>query len=662
MKRKLITLSFVASGLLLSACSEAESPEDAVTTFVEQWENRAYDQMYAMLTEEARNTITEEEFIERYENIYDNLVTEFTIEPSLPEEWSEEAHEDIPIVVSMETIAGPHSFEEQLRVTQPEDDEDSWKFDWGLHLLFPELEEEENIRLNRDEPVRGEIFSEDGQGLAINGTVITMAVVPERFEDEDSEITRLAGALDVTEDYIRTQLDQAWVTDESLVPIGQKPETELGAIEEIMDDVPGFSFQMDGGRVYPFAENAAHLTGFVRPITAEQLEERDGQGYHQNSLLGQSGLENAQEELLRGTPGIEINIVNADGEKKTTIVEQEMINGEDLYLTINMDLQEEMMNQLDGERGTAVALHPMTGETLALVSSPSYDPNLVTLGLSSSQRAELDEDENEPMLNRFYSLYSPGSTFKAMTAAFGLERGTLSPEDTIDVTGLEWQPENSDWGNYSVRRVTDPGEPVNLEAALIYSDNIYFAQEALELGEDVMVEEAESFGFSESIPYLYPVRQSLLTGEDGFNSEIQIADSGYGQGQVLVNPIHLASMYTPFLNDGNMILPVLGKDEDTGVVWKTPMASETATMIDDALEQVVSSPNGTASSMQVDGISLAAKTGTAEVGGSEDGTVLGWVVSYDRDNPELLIAMMQEGVGSGGVVPKVKEVYEYMNR
>ncbi|GAF17518.1 LOW QUALITY PROTEIN: penicillin-binding protein 3 [Bacillus sp. JCM 19046] len=661
MKRKQLSISLIACGLLvLSACSNDESPEAAITTFIEHWENRAYDQMYAMLTDDVQASFSEEAFIERYENIYNSLVPEFTIDPSLPEEWSEEGYEDIPIAISMETIAGAYSFEEQLRVVQPSEDEEEWRVQWGSHLIFPDLGDEDSVRVNRTDPVRGEIFSADGQGLAINGTVVTLAVVRDRFEDMESEISSIAAAFDMTEDSIRSQLEQGWVEDSSFVPIGQKPESELGFIESVMDDVPGFTYRMDGGRVYPFAENAAHLIGYVRPITAEQLEDRTDQVITA-ILFGRAG-ESAQEELLRGTPGVKIHLENADGDDKATIVEQETVNGEDLHLTIDIDLQQEITNQFAGEKGTAVALDPLTGATLALVSSPSYDPNSVTLGLSASQRAEIEEDENQPMLNRFYSLYSPGSTFKAMTAAIGLEEGTLSPEDSIEVNGLEWQPENADWGNYSVRRVTDPGGPVDLTAALVYSDNIYFAQEALELGEEAMTEGAAAFGFSETVPYLYPFRQSLLTGEDGFNSEIQLADSGYGQGQILINPVHLASMYTTFLNEGELILPVLGKEEETGVTWKTPMSAETATIIDDALEQVVSSPNGTASSMQIDGLSLAAKTGTAEVGSSEDGTVLGWVVSYDRDNPELLLAMMQEDVGSGEVVPKVKELYQYMNR
>ncbi len=257
----------------------------------------------------------------------------------------------------------------------------------------------------------------------------------------------------------------------------------------------------------------------------------------------------------------------------------------------------------------------------------------MALGLTNNQREELDENEDEPMLNRFYYSFSPGSTMKPLTAAFGLEQGTLVPDDTIDVSGNEWQPEGSDWGNYSVRRVTDPGGPVDLTDALVYSDNIYFANVALDLGEDSMQEWAEAFGFYETIDYLYPFKQSSLTEEGGFSTEIQLADSGYGQGQVQVNPLHLAAMYTPFLNEGAMIQPVLDQDEETGVTWKEPISAGTAVWIDEALEKVVSSPNGTAHAMQIDGYSLAAKTGTAELSGVQGDSgddVLGWVVSYNE--------------------------------
>ena len=147
-----------------------------------------------------------------------------------------------------------------------------------------------------------------------------------------------------------------------------------------------------------------------------------------------------------------------------------------------------------------------------------------------------------------------------MTAAIGLEAGALRPEEKREISGRSWQADAS-WGNYTVRRVTDPGKPVNLRDAFVYSDNIYFAQTALDIGEEAFLEGAKGFGIGEKFPFAYPVKASQLAGEDGIQSEVQLADTGYGQGQVLMSALHLALTYTPLVNGGNMLAPQLEKSE-----------------------------------------------------------------------------------------------------
>ncbi|WDF04508.1 MULTISPECIES: penicillin-binding transpeptidase domain-containing protein [Shouchella] len=653
MKKAAVFSTFSIISIFLAACS-TETPENSAQSFIDHWENRDYASMYQMVTSDVQESISEEDFIARYENIYDGLINDFTIEAIVPEEFTGENEEQIPVNVSMTTVAGEYEFEEQLSFVWDErEDDPSWKLEWGSQLIFPDLSDEDSVRYNASKQKRGEIFDKEGQGLAINGEVIDLAVVPNRFEEEESEIAEIADRLGRSKESIEQALDQSWVEEGSLVLIGQMPASELEAIEALYEDVPGFTYQMSEGRVYPFGEAAAHLIGYIRPITAEQLEERREEGYTEQSLVGQTGLELIKEEQLRGAPGGEIVIVDADGERKETIVEREAEDGDNVHLTIRMDLQEELMNELDGEPGTAVALDSETGETLALVSSPSYDPNQMTLGLPSAQREELEENEDQPLLNRFSNRFSPGSTMKAITAAIGVDSGTVDPNETVDEPGHEWQPADSDWGGYHVRRVTDPNGAVDLFDAMAYSDNIYFAQAALAIGEEELLAGAEAFGFNETFAFTYSLQQSLLTGEEGFKSEIQLADTGYGQGEILTNPVHLAAMFTTFINEGQLIQPILEQEEETGQVLMEPVSAETATLVDEALKYVVSSDHGTAHSLERNDYAIAAKTGTAEVG--ED--TLGWVVSYESDESNLLLAIMQEGVGSGDVLPIIDHMY-----
>jgi penicillin-binding protein len=306
----------------------------------------------------------------------------------------------------------------------------------------------------------------------------------------------------------------------------------------------------------------------------------------------------------------------------------------------------------------AAAINPRTGETLALVSAPGFDPNAETLGMSAQQRQAIEEEHLQPYLNRFRLTYVPGSVIKPITAAVGLTKEAIQLDTAYEITEKQWQPNNS-WGNYKVTRYTDVKGQIDLEKAMIYSDNIYFARTALEIGKEPFREGLKKFGFEE-LEYSYPLEASQI-GE--IENEIQLADSGYGQGQVEMNILHLAATYTPFLNNGNLIKPVLLAEEQHGEVLEEGLVSpEQVSAINSMMTKVVSDPNGTAHSARMDQ-PFAGKTGTAEIKSAqgEKGRELGWFVGYNPEAPDLLISMMvedvQEGEGSREAVTRVKNVF-----
>jgi penicillin-binding protein 3 len=415
-------------------------------------------------------------------------------------------------------------------------------------------------------------------------------------------------------------------------------------------------------RIYPLKEAAAHLTGYIGPVSADDLKRLKGKGYTAQDWVGKAGFEQVYEEQLRGTAGGIIKILTNEKEEKTVLAEKEVVNGEDVKTTINSEVQQSIYSQLKGDVGTSSAIHPKTGEVLALVNSPSYNPNEYTLGISNETRKKWANDPENPKMNRFKYTYAPGSTLKPLTAAIGLENGTLNPDDVMKVKGKTWKKGES-WGNYHVTRVSAVPS-VNLEKALIYSDNIYFAQEALDLGQDQFVSGLKEFGLGEDIPVSYPFVASTI-GEKGM-TEIQLADSGYGQGKIQMSALHVGLSYTPFLNDGNLVAPRLDQAKADSAIWKENVISpETAKIIRDDLVKVVSSSNGTAHEAYMPKLPLAGKTGTAELKKSntdKNGMELGWFVAYNTEDPSLLVTMMIEDVkGRGGshyLVPKVKKVFK----
>lgn len=425
----------------------------------------------------------------------------------------------------------------------------------------------------------------------------------------------------------------------------------------------------DGTRQYPYGKTTSHLLGYVRSISAEELEANVGKGYTESSIIGKTGLEKVYEDRLRPGTGYEIYITNSSGNKIKTLAKTEQKDGEDITTTIDIRLQDKIYKQLDGDNGLSVAINPKTGEVLALVSTPTYDSNDFIKGFSNEAWEELNNDENNPMLVRYQNTYVPGSSFKPITAAIGLTTGKMNADEDYGASGLSWQ-NNSSWGNYRITTLQTYNGPANLRNALIYSDNIYFAKSALKIGADTFAEQLLKIGFDTEIPFAINMDKSQFADNNTFASEIQLADTGYGQGKVLVNPLHVAAMYSAFVNEGNMIKPYIEyKENATSEYWiKNAFTKEAAETVRDDMIQTIENTNGTGHAAKIDGMTLAGKTGTAEIKASQDddtGTELGWFNAFkvsDNPNDQLLIVNMIEDVkdrgGSHYLLPKVKAMFE----
>ncbi|MGO1469178.1 MAG: penicillin-binding transpeptidase domain-containing protein, partial [Tissierella sp.] len=282
----------------------------------------------------------------------------------------------------------------------------------------------------------------------------------------------------------------------------------------------------------------------------------------------------------------------------------------------------------------------------------------------NSQIKEWEDMDADVFLNRFNKAYSPGSTFKIVTSSIGLEEDLINPEEKINIQGKSWQKDSS-WGNYKINRVSQKLSSVTLNDAFIYSDNIYFARTALKIGEENFLKGSKKFGFGEDIPINYPFAPSQIVNDEKFKNEILLADTGYGQGQVLMSPLHLSLVYSMVLNDGNIMEPILEKDAKPKV-WKENIVSdENRTLLLNNLVDVIEDPNGTGHDAKIDGIKLAGKTGTAELKLSQEGKGKenGWFVGMNVDDPQIVVSTMIENVedrgGSHYIVPKVKNIIEY---
>ena len=420
----------------------------------------------------------------------------------------------------------------------------------------------------------------------------------------------------------------------------------------------------EGEREYPYGEVAAHLVGYIRGISTEELEAHKGEGYTESSLIGKTGLELAFEDRLKGKNGSGIYIVDENENTLKTIAETDIEDGETIKTTIDIELQKEIYDEFNGDNGLSVVMNSKTGEVLAMVSTPSFDSNKFITGFTDEEWNTLSTSEDTPMFARYESTWAPGSSFKPVTGAIGLTSGSFTADENFGTSGTSWQ-NNSSWGDYKVTTLTTYSGAANLRNALIYSDNIYFAKAALKIGSDTFAKRLLNIGFDKSIDFPISMSTSQFAENNEFASEVQLADSGYGQGQVLVNPLHMASIYSAFVNDGNMIKPHIELSDNTEYLVENAFSKDAAEEIIDDMIQVVENRNGTAHEAQISGVTIAGKTGTAELKSSkdEDGEELGWfnaiVVSDDESEQIVTINMIENVEDRGGshyLLPKVKNI------
>lgn len=653
-----IVFAVAGGGIAYRMTRDTSKPEDVLIKYVGYVNEQNYEEMYKLLTNDSKEQISKEDFITRNKNIYEGIdMTDMKIEITNVTEENSKTYV-ISYNQSMNSEAGKIEFENTANVIK--DKELGYQLNWKSSLIFPNLSSTDKVRIKTISAERGSIVDKNGNMLAGLGTVSSVGIVPGKLgENKDENIEKIANLLGTIADSINKTLSASWVKDDTFVPL-KKIQVDSIELKEQLLQIPGIKITSTKSRVYPLGEASAHLVGYVQNITADELKANRGKGYTSTSVIGKAGLEKQYEERLKGKDGLEIYIEDSDGKRKKDIAKIDVQNGETIKLTIDSTMQSKLYNELKNDAGFFVVMHPNTGALLALVSTPSYDPNDFTLGLSTEKWNSIKNNENKPMLTRYLQSYCPGSTFKAVTGAVGLTTGKLSTSDIFSYSGLSWKKDG--WGQYDITTLTAYSGPKNLENAMIHSDNIYFAQAALQIGAKSFTSGLKQIKFGENIDFTLGNIKSQYANNGEISNEKVLADSGYGQGEILVNPIHMASIYSAFANDGNMIKPYLEEGTESSYLVEGAFTKEAANTIKEDLIQVVENQEGTAKDMRVQGRTIAGKTGTAELKGSKDAEadVLGWFDCFTSDNDSnqlLVISMVENGRSLGGshyLINKIK--------
>lgn len=688
-KRRMIRVGFLVlsiifiAGVVLFAIKGitkkevVKSPEQVLKSYMNCICQKNYSEMYEMITNESKETIEKEDFVKRNSAIYEGIEAK-NINIKIID--YEEESLTVKYNTAFDTVAGKVDFKNEVAFLEQDD---QYKMVWSNSVIYPGLTEDDKVRVSVIQAQRGQILDRNGRMLAGKGVASSVGIIPGKLENRKKSIVRIAKLLGIKPEDIEKELTAKWVKEDSFVPIkkiAKVKELDLLALdpdETIVEEqkrqekllkISGVMISDVEVREYPLKDEVAHLVGYVQNVTAEDLEKHAGEGYTNASVIGKTGLEGVYEKELKGENGCKIYIADSEGKEKEQLAYKIVKDGKDIKLTIDADLQAQLYKNFKSDKSCSIAMNPFTGEVLAMVSTPSYDTNAFIMGMSKKQWDRLNKDKKQPLYNRFRQVWCPGSTFKPVIAAIGLQSEAFTGTDNFGNEGHSWQKDKT-WGTYHVTTL-HTYSPVILKNALIYSDNIYFAKAALKIGTEEMERSLSMLGFHSSIPFEIMMAESKFSNNKHIQSEVGLADTGYGQGQVLVNPLHLACIYTSFCNDGNVLKPyLLYKENAKAEQWISEAFSKSVSQeVLEGIKSVVNDSHGTGYAIHRKDMILAGKTGTAEIKESQSdttGTELGWfaVMTPDKKNkkPILIVSMVEDVKGIGGsgyVVKKDKAVLD----
>ena len=628
--------------------NQGKSNEQVVTEYFELLKKKDYKQMYQMLNQKTVYTPTQKYFVEKYKEIYDDIGAN-----NIQVKILDEKNDIVKYQISMDTVAGTIEYKNKIGVKNEQ-------IQFNNNLIMKDYKDGCKIKVTTYNPEkRGRILDRNGKVLAEDGKGYSVGLVKGKLNGEN-DYGQIAKYLETDVETIQKKMSASWIKDDSFVPIKTVSEiTKNGLVYNGILNISGVKISTVGIRTYPYDKVASHVVGYVQNVNAEDLKKHKNEGYNSTSVIGRSGIEAVYEKQLRGSSSGKIDLVDKNDKVIENLCALEIDKSpQDITLTIDIDLQQNLYNEYQNDKSASVALNPKTGEVLALVSTPSYSNNDFVLGLSTDKWNALNNDSNQPMMSRYKQTYTPGSTMKPITAAIGLETKTIDPDKDLGAKD-KWQKDSS-WGSYYVTTLHAPS-PNNLKNAITYSDNVYFARSALNIGKDNLFKYYKNLKIGERIPFELALNKSQYINKNQKANDQLIGDSGYGQGQILMNPLQLASIYSAFVNNGSIYRPHLVEQGEQMWIQRV-FSDKTVKTIKEDLINVIADEKGTGHAIYRDNVILAGKTGTAEIKQSQSdttGTELGWftVMTTDSKQP-LLITTMVEDVkdrgGSGYVVEHTK--------
>ncbi len=663
---KLLVIAACAIAVLAFCTSCAGNSYDGTATaYLNAFVRFDYEKMYEMLTPGAQGRVTYDKFVEYHKKVYDVLkVRSVTVERgACTDNGLSQTYDYTANFISEEY--GTFSYDMQLEVYKKAK---FYLVSWTPANVVGGMDWNDRIYAVTTHGKRGEIFDRDGRVIVQNDYAATVYADKESVKDSlDSTCVQVAQVIGAEAMKLRESFNKSsGNTGIFATMFRNKLSLEQ---EEALESIPNVKVDRSSItpiRYYPYGDALAQTLGYSTPITPEDREKAEYKYLDEGTRIGRSGLEGAYDLSLQPTNGYRIYLLSDDSKRKTVLYEQPAKDGYDLMLTVDIAIEKDITdymkeNYKDISTGTANIIDPQTGAAVALVSYPSYDANVYAFD-KATDYGDLFENANTPLLNRnVQGTYPPGSIFKSLMACIGISTNTVDPysrfpyENEIQYYTYEkdrWRPAGSKWSTYIVRQAFrgSASGPLDMHRALTWSDNIYFGWLAMQVGKEKMIQYAEKIGIGESIPFDLKVKKSQLANSmDTLNSVKLLADTGFGQAEVLFTPLQLCCSFSLFGNNGSIMQPYIVKcicdtnekgehvivKETTPTVYKSEIFTPTVvSTVRSILENTAA--NGTGKSGTRDLLStmrIASKTGTAQTGTNDTGEV-GWYAGLVIDGGE----------------------------
>lgn len=551
-----------------------------------------------------------------------------------------------------------------------------------MHSHYQTRSKENRVKLIPQGPTRGLIYDTNGAILAENQTTYTLQIIPERIKNIEGTIERLKQLLEISdEDIERFNKIRNQRRRFEGIPIRLRLTDEEVALFSVRGhEFPGVRIEATLMRIYPMNEVTAHVLGYVGRINAEELEQIDNSNYAGTSHIGKNGVEKSYEDVLHGQVGLQHIEVNAAGRNLQVLEQQPPVPGADLTLHLDIDVQQAAYEALGDYNGSVVAINPVNGGVLALVSKPGMNPNWFVEGIDHKTYRELQRSSDKPLFNRAVrGSYPPGSTIKPFFGLAGLETATIGATDKIFCPGFYQLPNHTH--KYRDWKRTGHGS-TDLEVAIEQSCDVYYYELAHRLGIDRMHSYMTQFGFGEKTGIDVPGESAaLMPSRDWKKQRLNTAwypgetlIAGIGQGYFLSTPLQLASATATLAMRGQKFAPRVVEYIETAegkrYAPSTPAPEQVPIQLDlnwDIVEasmlKVTEGARGTARRIRNDRYRIAGKTGTAQVFTvKQDERYIEEEVAPELkdhalfmayapvDNPRIAVAVIVENGGHGGSV------------